>query len=416
MIDLCLVALPNPALSNPRMYFPLGILYLASIVKKEGFEVEITDMRDGEKSLPEAKFYGFSCTTPEIKRAKEVARKVTGKTIVGGAHASLMPNDCLDFDYAISGEGEQAIVDILKGEVKDKVILTDRIKDLDSIPYPAWDMADCFSPELFPGERYGKGELGMTVIGSRGCPFSCHFCGNVYRTPVIYRSSKNIVGELEELKKREVTHVRFEDDNFTLHPKFNDLCLEIGRLKLSWKAHTRSKLLTLDQAKLMKWAGCEEMGLGVESADDDVLIINNKQEEVSDHLRAIKILREAGIRSKTYFIAGLPGETDETLKINQAFFIAAKPDKWTLSTFTPYPGTEIYKHPDQFGIRILDTDFNNWWNFTESRFVHQLIYEPPEKTWQRYGILYTWLRREEWKKTNLLPLRRRLKTSSLMGR
>ena len=81
-----------------------------------------------------------------------------------------------------------------------------------------------------------------------------------------------------------------------------------------------------------------------------------------DHLRAIRILKEAGIRSKTYFVGGLPGETDKTLKANMDFFITAKPDKWTLATFTPYPGSEIFKYPEQFGIRIIDKDFNHWWN------------------------------------------------------
>ncbi len=398
MIDLCLVALPNKALSNPKMYFPLGILYLAAMVKRTNYTVEIIDMRDGEKPLPEAKFYGFSCTTPEIEQAKKIASRVNGKTIVGGAHPSLLPLDCSGFDYIVMGEGEYTILDILAGDIRKQTIPIKRIKDLDSIPYPAWDMADCFSQELFPGERYGKGDLGMTVLCSRGCPFNCHFCGNVYKTPVTYRSISNIIGELEELKKRGVNHIRFEDDNFTIHPNFGDLLLDIKKLDISWKCHTRSKLLMLEDAKLMKWAGCEEMGLGVESADDRVLDLNNKKETVFDHINAIKILKEAGIRSKTYFIAGLPGETDETLKINQAFFAACKPDKWTLSTFTPYPGTEIYNHPEKFRIRILDTDFNNWWNFCESRFVHQLVYESPEKTWERYNILYTWLVREEWRK------------------
>lgn len=396
-----LITLPDPVDTNPKMYFPLGILYLASVVKKEGFIVEIIDMRDGEKLLPKAKFYGFSSTTPTIKKAKELSHQVEGKTIIGGPHASLLPEDCREFDYIVSGEGEEAILAILTGKISAPAhIFGKRLEDLDAIPYPAWDMTDCFSQELFPGERYGKGEKGMTVIASRGCPYNCHFCGNVYKSPMVYRSARNIIGELEELKKRGVSHIRFEDDNFTIHPQLDDLCLDIHKLDISWKCHTRSKILRLEQAKIMKWAGCEEMGIGVESADDKVLEINNKQEEVSDHLRAIKILREAGIRSKTYFVAGLPGETDETLKINQAFFIASKPDKWTLSTFTPYPGSEIYKHPEQFGITIKDKDFDHWWNFVESGFVHKLDYEPSEKTFQRYKIFYYWLVGEEWKKTN----------------
>src|SRR3990167_1186873 len=110
MIDIALIQLPNPNLDNPRMYFPLGILYLAAIVRDAGLSVEVVDMRDGIKPMPEAEFYGFSCTTPEITIAKELAKKVQGLTIVGGAHASVLPSDCVgNFDYVVKGEGEEVI-------------------------------------------------------------------------------------------------------------------------------------------------------------------------------------------------------------------------------------------------------------------------------------------------------------------
>ncbi len=395
-----LVLLPNPTLANPKMYVPLGILYLASAVKKAGFAIEITDMRGGETELPEARFYGFSCTTPEIKRAKTIAKKVKGKTIVGGAHPSLLPLDCIDFfDYTVIGEGEYVLPQILGGKTSKKLIGAKRLDNLDDISYPAWDLIEePFSRELFPGERYGHGEMGMTVINSRGCPFQCSFCGNLFYVPVKYRSVSNIIGELEELKKRGVNYIRFEDDNFTIHPQFENLCLEIGRLNLRWKCHTRSRLIRSDNVSLMKWAGCEEMGLGVESADNEVLRINNKRETIEEHTRAVEIMHRGNLRVKTYMIAGLPGETDDTLRANQRFFERVKPDKWTLSTFTPYPGCPIYNSPESFNIEIMDKDFNNWTNFDEDHFVHRLLSEPQEKTWQRYKVFYAWLVREEWKK------------------
>jgi len=399
MIDLVLVALPNPVLSNPKMYFPLGILYLAAVAKKEGYSVEIADMRDGEKVMPEAAFYGFSCTTPEINKAKELAKKVKGTTIVGGPHPTLMPQDCmLDFDYVVQGEGEYILLDILRKKPMMKLNRANRIIDLDKIPYPAWDMVEePFSLELFPGERYGKGQLATTITASRGCPFKCSFCGNMLSTPVRYRSARNILGELEELKKRGVRHFRFEDDNFTLHPNFKNLCLGLKDIGIRWKCHTRSQIVRLDEMEQMKWAGCEEVGLGVESADDNVLKINNKKETCKDHVRAVEIIHRAGLRAKTYFIAGLPGETDSTLKINKSFFGAVKPDKWTLSTFTPYPGCAIYNDPEKFGVKILDWDFNKWWNFVDRGFVYELDTEPREVTWQRYKKFYTWLVNGKWK-------------------
>lgn len=386
------------------MYFPLGILYLAAVVKNAGLSVEIVDMRDGIKPMPNAEFYGFSCTTPEITLAKKLAEQVEGQTIVGGAHPSLLPQDCADFDYVVSGEGENAIVDILTGKVSKKespsrLIMANRIKDLDTIPYPAWDMIEGspFSEELFPGERYGKTGKGMTVIGARGCPYKCSFCANVYDAPIAYRSVANIMGELEELKKRGVEYIRFEDDNITIHPQFDDLCLDIKKLGIHWKCHTRSKLMTKAKAEMMAWSGCEECGLGVESADDYVLSLNNKKEICADHIRAITILKKAGLRVKTYMIAGLPGETDKTLELNKEFFRVAKPDKWTLSTFTPYPGSDIYNHPEKYGVTIKDWDYSHWWNFVEDGYVHSLEGQTDKELWQRYKTLYHWLREESWR-------------------
>ena len=399
MLDLVLIALPNPALTNPTMYFPLGNLYLAAMAKMAGFSVQIVDMRAGEQPLPNAEFYGFSCTTPEIKAAKRLATKVKGNTIVGGPHPTLLPDDCLKtFDYVVRGEGEYALIDILKGNQHTQLVSADRIMNLDLIPYPAWDLVENpFSEELFPGERYGKGQKAMTLLGSRGCPFSCSFCGNAFRIPVIYRSVTNIVGELAILGSKGVKYIRFEDDNFTNHPEFVNLMLELHKMNIKWKCHTRSQLVKPSQIAMMKWAGCEEIGLGVESADDRVLAVNNKKETKEEHVRAVKIIHQEGLRVKTYFIAGLPGETDETLRINQEFFREVKPDKWTLSTFTPYPGCDVFNSPEKYGITIVDTNFNHWWNFTENHFVHKLNSESQGATWLRYKKFYSWLVKEEWK-------------------
>jgi len=302
-----------------------------------------------------------------------------------------------DFDYVVMGEGEEAIVPILSGKWKRGIHNMPRIENLDSIPYPAWDMVDePFSTTLFPGERYGDAEKAATIIASRGCPYNCHFCGNMYRAPVFYRSVENIIGELKELIKRRVRHFRFEDDNFTLHPQFAVLCAHISKLNIHYKCHTRSNLLDDEQAAYLKSSGCEECGLGVESADDKVLRLNNKAETASDHLKAIGILRNAGILSKTYFIAGLPGETDETLRINMEFFKKAKPDKWTLSTFTPYPGCAVYKNPDKFGIKILNWNWLDWWNFVQDRFVHVLDGQTSVQMWERYQKFYNFLKGETW--------------------
>ena len=410
MRDLVLIQLPNPALQHPSMYMPLGILYIAAVVEKAGYKVDILDLREGFKPFPDARFYGFSCTTPEINYAKELAKQVDGWTIVGGAHPSLLPEDCGGyFDHVVIGEGEEIILDILNGHIAPGFTAGCRIAELDTIPYPAWKNLDApFSNTLFPGEGHGTGDKAATLIASRGCPWSCSFCGNLFQRPVRFRSVENITGEIKELKKLGITYFRFEDDNFTLHPSFEDLCHALKELHIVYKCHTRSDILSPLKAQLMKMSGCEECGLGVESADDKVLQINKKHEIAEQHKEAIRILKSCGIRAKTYWMAGLPGETDETLELNKRFMQETQPEKWTLSCFTPYPGCEIYNHPEKFGIEIINKNWSTWWNFViqekhitlEGRegFNHVLKGQTVEQMTRRHNKFRDFLESNEWQK------------------
>uniref|UniRef100_A0A6M3IFQ8 Putative radical SAM superfamily protein n=1 Tax=viral metagenome TaxID=1070528 RepID=A0A6M3IFQ8_9ZZZZ len=410
MLDLVLIELPNPALESPKMYFALGNLYLAAAVKKAGFSVMIADFRDGVRTLPEARYYGFSCTTPQVPIAKQIAKTVKGKKIIGGAHPSLLPEDCRkEFDYVVRGEGEEVLVDILRNKYRTKIITASRIERLDTVPLPAWDLVDdCFSDTLFEGERYGKGEKSMAMITSRGCPFSCSFCGNHLRTPVTFRSVRNIQDEIVALEKRGVKHLRFVDDNFTLHPEFENVCRVLKDNGVKYRCHTRSNLLTLHKARWLKGTGCEECSIGVESADNKVLKKNHKGETVIQHGRAIQMLQEAGIVPKTYWMSGLPGETDKTIELNKEFMRKYKPAKWTLSTFTPYPGCDIYQNPAKYGVKIINEDWTNWWNFVfnvrgldlpgRAGYVHQLKGQTLEEMKARHDEFYYFLTGESWKK------------------
>ena len=401
MLDLCLIMLPNPALSNPKMYYNLGLLYIASVTEKAGYSVEMLDCRGGWKSFPEARYYGFSATTPEIPYAKKFSKGLKGKTIIGGAHASLSPQDCLGhFDFVVVGEGERVILDIMSGRMKYPIVTGMRIQDLDEIPFPTWDkIEDPFSDTLFAGEKYGTSPKAASLISSRGCPFLCAFCANVYWAPIVYRGVDNIIQELKELMDRGVYHFRFEDDNLPIHPALPRLSEELKKLDIRYKCHIRSDLVTWEKAKLLADSGCEECGLGVESADDKVLNINNKKETSKDHRNAIRILKAAHIRAKTYFVMGLPGETDKTLELNKEFIREMKPEKWTISTFTPYPGCDIYKNPAKYNIEIIDNDWAHWWNFCDemSRYNHLINGQTPEQMWNRYKEFYKFMKEESWK-------------------
>ena len=405
MIDLSLVVLPGRNLTNPLMYFPLGLLYIAASVRQAGYKVNIIDLRDAKRvyqgQIPtKVGMVGFTSTTGEVEDAKYLARKQNIHiNILGGAHATLLTEDCGEFDVVVRGEGERVILDILKG--KTGIIQAKRITDLDSLPRPAWDMiprSRLFSRELFPGEKYGKGEPAATVIFSRGCLFNCHFCANALKSPITYHSPSRAADDIQYLRDTyNIHYFRLADDNITLNrPWFTSLMEAISKLNIRFKCHTRPDLLDKDRAELLARAGCEELGFGAESGDDRVLVNMNKGFTVEDTVRAVEVTKQVGIRAKTYLIAGLPGETEESIALTMRMMIQAKPDKWTLSRFTPYPGCEIWKSPSRFGVYLDGKEFSDYWNFYETPPYHLYDVSSYDLTF-RYKQLYSWLKTEEYK-------------------
>lgn len=412
MVKVTLVQPPNTILSEPTMYFPLSLLYLGAVLEKAGHKVQIADLRtakriDVKRQVPKADFVGLTSTTGEILDAEKIARQVKryygeqAVTIVGGAHSSLMPETCINhFDCVVVGEGERAILEIVEEGARG-VVQCEPIKDLDTIPFPARHLVGekAFSKTLFPGSKYGLGEKATTLIGTRGCPFHCSFCGNIPQ-PVRFRSAENIAEEVREIKEKYDCHyLRFEDDNFTLNKKrLLEVCEALKPLRVHYKCHTRSHLLDEEMCRALVQSGCEEMGLGVETADDHVLEIVNKRETVEDHKRAIRLIKEAGMRAKAYFMVGLPGECNQTIEKNMEFIKETQIDRWTISLFTPYVGCDIQKNPEKYHIHIVDKDWSHYWNFPNYP-IHELT-DPPasrHEILKRYKRFYDFMRSEKWK-------------------
>jgi radical SAM superfamily enzyme YgiQ (UPF0313 family) len=114
--------------------------------------------------------------------------------------------------------------------------------------------------------------------------------------------------------------------------------------------------------ELLYYAGCREVGIGFESADDEILeVINKAGKATTDmHRNAVKLIQKWGIKAKVYIITGLPGETEESIEAVKKFIEDVKPDKWICLLFTPYPGTPIYRNPEMFGVEILHKDFKKY--------------------------------------------------------
>ncbi|MBU2685861.1 MAG: B12-binding domain-containing radical SAM protein [Gammaproteobacteria bacterium] len=401
---------PNLQLGNPRMYYPLGALYIASVLEAEGKEVNVIDLRDtlfDDAVIHEIckqhsnETFLFSCTTPEINdaiRIATIAREYGIYTGVGGAHASAEFMSCLEpFDFVVVGEGEDIINDIIDND-EIGIHIADRKKDFNDLPLPAWDiLRDPFTDTVFAGERYGRTDKAATLITSRGCPFNCSFCANMLHAPVTHYPMNVVLREVDAIYDKGIRNIRFVDDNFTLRSDLEMLTMQLKARGIKYMCMTRADLFNKHIANVLSSTGCVQVTIGVESVDPDVLVKNNKKEKVEQFIDALSLIHQSGMESKVFLMSGLPGETEDSTDTVMDFMRRTKPNKWTLSTFTPYPGCDIYENPSKYGVTITNTDYSRYWNFCEGGFNHTINGQTPTEMWDRYKILYNWLLKEPWK-------------------
>lgn len=382
---------------------PLGLAYIASYVRKYytgNIEVRIIDgailgltmeeiLEEIRKEKPDlVGATAVALTSVFIKELFGEVKKILPGclTVAGGPHPTALPFDLTpEADLSVVGEGEETVVDILRwmsGSLEKKEIngiayredgketLNEPrpyIEDLDSIPFPARD--------LLPMERYAyqymhksRTRRYATVQTTRGCPFSCKFCGvgKMWGRRARYRSVDNILEELGELKsKYGVSFIFFIDDTFTANRKRAEaVCqgiLERG-LEINWACFSRIDAIEPAFLALLKKAGCVELQVGVESGDQTILNEINKKITLDQVRKAFRVIHESGLQTKAFFMIGNPKETKETVKKTIDFAIELNPTYAFFSILIPFPGISIFDEFKEKGyIKTFDWSLYNWY-------------------------------------------------------
>ena len=364
-------------------YFPLGIGYIASWIKKNGYkDVGIFDPEAQGLNRKEIKSFikntrpdivGITASTPNIENAFNIANIIKElfpnvPVVVGGAHASALPEHTLknfnSFDVAVFGEGENTFLEILKAyesnrgwtkirgicfKDEGKIIRNDPrnpVEDIDQIPFPSRELVNLkwYRPQA---NLHRKG-LCASMITSRGCPFSCTFCAvsGILGKRIRFNSPEYIIEEIEHLiNKYGVNYIHFEDDVFTLNhthlEKILDLIL-IRKIKFRWWCLSRVDNVDEKLLKLMKRAGCDCISYGIESGNEDIQIKIGKNINKQKAMQTLGLTRKLGIESQCFFIIGFPGETKENAEETVRFSIKLNPVYANFSKLVPFPGTEVY--------------------------------------------------------------------------
>lgn len=353
--------------------FPIGLGYIAAVLKEKEYPVKVLDLNAIEKTdselldfLKKEKFEviaisAMSVQFNHVERLVNTIRKLDKKTtiVLGGAlaiHSYNLVLNNLDIDFCALGEGESILLEILQNisspqnirgvaYIQDgRLIVTSPmpyITNLDSLPFPAWD--------LFPIDLYIAPTKSMTLISGRGCPFNCNFCSKNFKG-IRLRSIKNIVDEIKVIKKKfKIANIGFDDELVVVNKKrTTDLCKELKKLNIIWSCQGRVNYATIPLLRMMKDAGCAQIGFGVESGSQKILKNMNKATTIEMITNAIKNANTVGLNYCPQMIFGYVGEDEKTLKetANLCLNLGMTP---AFNVATPYPGTKLYEWAKENG-------------------------------------------------------------------
>lgn len=404
-----LIVVPRREDSNKKDYyyiFPLGLAYISSVLKKERYDVDILNLnhRDGpiEDSIKftlDKKEYDIICTGNITigywitKKIIDSVRKYSlrAKIILGGIIVISEPKttfNLLNPDYAVIGEGEETIIDLLEAIKKNKdvkkvkgVLFRDddqKIhftgqreppKNIDSLPFPDFEgfgfeemLNNLHTNSIYLYNAFDNPRP-YPILGSRGCPFNCTFCYHYSRYRK--RSVKNIIKELNiAIKKYKINIIHFHDDCISADlGRLYDFCKQLKKIreKTPWEIKTTFSLtvhnVNKEMLKTLKGAGVNVVGYGFESFSPKILKSMRKPITPEMINNAFHETIEAGIGVQANFIFGDVAETKETIRETLNWWKKNSIGQINLGLISPYPGSEIYNHCLRKGIIKDKRDF-----------------------------------------------------------
>jgi radical SAM superfamily enzyme YgiQ (UPF0313 family) len=358
---------------------PYGLFAIGAQAMRAGHQVKVLNLSAFDWSRVcdviaklDADVWGMSCWTANRRGVRLVAEEIkkrhpSAHVVVGGPHATPLGPELLakyaHVDTVCVGESDVTFLEIVdrlsRGEpVKgvagtvyrdgDRVVEAPErknVQDLDALASPH----DFFDTHIF-----------MT---SRGCPWSCTFCGAETSWGRGFRANsvEYVLDAMEKVTKRlPVKMIQIKDDTFTTNKKrVLELCRKIRERKLSffWSCDTRVDLLSDELLREMRLAGCQRLSLGVESGSQRILDAIEKKITTDEILESTELAKKYGIKVRYYMMLGNRGETKESFGETLRFLERAKPHEYVFSCLSIYPGTKDFHEAERQGWLSHDEYF-----------------------------------------------------------
>lgn len=398
-------------------YPPLGTLYAAAVLRQLGHQVSLFDSMFAEtatelspqlvKHRPQLVILyddGFNYLTKMcLTNMREAAFEMIRLAGAAGCKVIVSSSDSTDHyeqylqagaDFVIVGEGEQTLSELVTkidegrndflnvaglayrdGDDIIKTVPRQVLKDLDSLPFPAWDLLDIgpYRRTWMKHKRY----FSLNMATTRGCPFKCNWCAKpIYGNRYNSRSPAHVVAELQLLKKLyDFDHIWFCDDIFGLKPgwvhEFANL-LEKCDLRFRFRIQARADLLLQENyIRDLARAGCENIWMGAESGSQEILDAMDKGTTVEQIRTATSLLKKHGIHPSFFIQFGYPGETSEDIKKTIRMINELLPHEIGISVSYPLPGTKFFEN-----VKSQLQFKSNWTDSDELALMFRNTYAP----------------------------------------
>ena len=380
----------------------LGLL-TAAVVREKGYSVEVIDA-NADGLSPESTAKRVAELKPQITHiivhgnqpsassqlmdwVNSVGTNLAdgshhSRVILSGTHPSALPERTLkesSGDLIVRGDGFNTLLDLLEGrrpsEIRGALYLQDgklafgpqdrlaTSEELARLPMAAWDLVDVSKYRAHDWhclDNLDARQPYAAIYTSFGCPFSCTFCcinapfnnGGEERNTIRFRNPKKIVDELESLVQKGVRNVKIIDEMFVFNPRHyvaiaNEIVKRGLGEKLNIWAYARVDTVKEGNLDLLKSAGFNWLGLGIESGSAHVRDGAEKSLDNSDIRNVVRSIQSHGINVVGNYIFGLPDDTLESMEQTMQLARDVKAERPNFYSAMAYPGSELHRMAQQ---------------------------------------------------------------------